>query len=185
MPQSIQSWWKGSVWNPYDGGSWQLYNLKEHQEELIRERVSSNDNDKPNYYQILEVPASATKSEIKRAYYVKAKELHPDKNLQSDEAETSEEAFLELQKAYQTLSDDVQRSWYDEVGESSSAQDKMAAMFHPNLLFSILFDSNSLQPFVGNLAVSSWTLQLINLGLFANNNENHDPQESVQKLIVM
>ncbi|CAJ1948381.1 unnamed protein product [Cylindrotheca closterium] len=187
MPKSIQSWWKGSVWNPYDGGSWQMYNLWEHQQELQREqlRLSSSENDKPNYYQILEVPSSASKSEIKRAYYVKAKALHPDKNpVQSQEAE---EAFLQLQKAYQTLSDEAQRSWYDEVGQTSSpAQDKIAAMFHPNLFFSILFDSNSLQPFVGNLAVSSWTLSLIQLGLFANeDDDDHDPQENVQRLIVM
>mmetsp|Transcript_33663 Transcript_33663/g.81614 ORF Transcript_33663/g.81614 Transcript_33663/m.81614 type:complete len:671 (+) Transcript_33663:280-2292(+) len=189
MPKSIQSWWKGSVYNPYDGGNWQMYNLWEHQQALLKEQqqvtASASENDNPNYYQILEVPASASKSEIKRAYYVKAKELHPDKNPVQSEQE--QEAFLELQKAYQTLSDDAKRSWYDELGQaSSSAQDKMAAMFHPNLFFSILFDSNSLQPFVGNLAISSWTLQLIQLGLFANDvDDQHDPQENVQKLIFM
>lgn len=187
MPKSIQSWWKGSVWNPYDGGSWQMYDLSEHQQELMREQLaSSNNGNKPSYYQILEVPATANKSEIKRAYYVKAKELHPDKNqLQGEEAE---EAFLQLQKAYQTLSDDSQRSLYDELGHSSSSspsQEKMTSMmFHPNLFFSILFDSNSLQPFVGNLAVSSWALQLIQLGLFANESDQ-DPHENARKLIVM
>lgn len=33
-----------------------------------------------NYYELLEVPATATRAQIKKAYRVKALQYHPDKN---------------------------------------------------------------------------------------------------------
>ena len=51
------------------------------------------------YYRILELPTSATKEEIKRAYRKRAKELHPDINPSRD----AHEQFILLTEAYEYL----------------------------------------------------------------------------------
>ena len=62
------------------------------------------------YYEILGVSKTATHDEIRKAYRKKAVKLHPDKG-------GSEEAFQELQQAYEVLSDDDKRKVYDTYGE--------------------------------------------------------------------
>jgi curved DNA-binding protein CbpA len=61
-------------------------------------------------YKILGIRPNATAAEIRRAYRIKAKQLHPDT---SRSAETTEE-FRALVKAYEILSDVRQRSLFDE-----------------------------------------------------------------------
>lgn len=61
-------------------------------------------------YKILGVRPGATAVEIRRAYRIKAKQLHPDT---AGSAETTEE-FRKLVKAYEILSDVKQRSLFDE-----------------------------------------------------------------------
>lgn len=60
-------------------------------------------------YEILGVRKDATAAEIKRAYRQKAKLLHPD----ASQSETAE-AFRKLVAAYEILSDQKQRSIFDE-----------------------------------------------------------------------
>ena len=60
-------------------------------------------------YALLGVKASATESEIKKAYRKKALQYHPDKNPSS----TAEETFKEINRAYATLSDVDKRRTYD------------------------------------------------------------------------
>lgn len=62
-----------------------------------------------NCYKILGVRQNATASEIKKAYRLKAKQLHPDISHSSDS-----EKFRQLVKAYEILSDVKQRSIFDE-----------------------------------------------------------------------
>ena len=62
-------------------------------------------------YDVLEVQRTATADEIKRAYRRLALLHHPDKNPHNqDEAATR---FKAVQEAYQTLSDEQERAWYD------------------------------------------------------------------------
>jgi len=64
---------------------------------------------KPNLYALLGLLRSATPEEIRRAYLKSAKKLHPDKN----QAPGETELFLDVQQAYQVLSDPRRRADYD------------------------------------------------------------------------
>ncbi len=63
-----------------------------------------------DYYKTLGVSKSASKDEIKKAFYKLAHEYHPDK------AGGNEAKFKEASEAYNTLSDDKKRSQYDNFG---------------------------------------------------------------------
>ncbi|KAL3794696.1 hypothetical protein ACHAWO_012343 [Cyclotella atomus] len=67
-----------------------------------------------DFYSILGVSRSSSKSEIKSAYRKKAKELHPDANPGKDTTVD----FQELNNAYEVLSDDDKRKRYDMFGEA-------------------------------------------------------------------
>ncbi len=68
---------------------------------------------KRDYYEVLEVPKTATAEEIKKAYRKKAIQYHPDKNPGDKEAE---EKFKEAAEAYEVLSDPQKRQRYDQYG---------------------------------------------------------------------
>ncbi len=61
-----------------------------------------------NYYEILGVPKDAAQSEIKSRYRQLAKELHPDKSKNNDS-----DKMVEINKAYEVLSDKDRRERYD------------------------------------------------------------------------
>jgi len=70
---------------------------------------------KRDYYEILEVPKSASAEEIKKAYRKKAIKFHPDKNPGDKK---SEENFKEAAEAYEVLSDPEKRQRYDQYGHA-------------------------------------------------------------------
>ena len=71
-------------------------------------REAAVNDDLPNYYEILGIPRDATQGEIKKKFRELAKKTHPDKT-----KEDSEEEMVELNKAYEVLSDEVSRKKYD------------------------------------------------------------------------
>ena len=71
-------------------------------------REAAVNDELPNYYEILEIPRDATQGEIKKKFRELAKKTHPDKTKKD-----SEEAMVELNKAYEVLSDEVSRKKYD------------------------------------------------------------------------
>ncbi|KAH6872641.1 hypothetical protein BKA58DRAFT_149864 [Alternaria rosae] len=66
---------------------------------------------KTSYYELLGVERNATQDELKKAYRKKALELHPDRNYGDVERTTA--LFAEVRSAYEVLSDDQERAWYD------------------------------------------------------------------------
>ena len=65
-----------------------------------------------NYYKILKVKKTATLKQIKSSYRLLAKKYHPDLNPNNKK---SHELFIELEKAYSTLSDPLLRKSYDKT----------------------------------------------------------------------
>jgi len=68
---------------------------------------------KRDYYEILEVPRTASAEEIKKAYRKMALKHHPDKN---PDDPTAESKFKEAAEAYEILSDANKKQRYDQYG---------------------------------------------------------------------
>ena len=97
------------------------------------------------YYDQLGVAADASAGKIRKAYFVKARELHPDKNPDDPMAH---ERFQKLSEAYQVLSDPSTRATYDAAGEDGiDGVPKMDGA----ALFSMIFGSERFEPLVGEL----------------------------------
>ena len=71
---------------------------------------------KRDCYDVLGVPRSASKDDIKKAYRKLALKYHPDKT-KGDK--TSEDKFKEASEAYHILSDEKRKANYDQFGPVS------------------------------------------------------------------
>ena len=71
---------------------------------------------KRDYYDMLGVPRSAGKEELKKAYRKLAMQFHPDRN-PGDAA--AEQQFKEVSEAYDVLKDDQKRAAYDRFGHAA------------------------------------------------------------------
>ena len=68
-----------------------------------------------DYYKTLGVEKTASKDDLKKAFYKLAHKYHPDKNKGNDEASKK---FKEASEAYAILSDDTKRAQYDRFGSA-------------------------------------------------------------------
>ena len=68
-----------------------------------------------SHYDVLGVKINATQNEIKKAYFERSKKFHPDRNLSLKDAEKkrNQKMFLNVQKAYELLSNQDLKDEYD------------------------------------------------------------------------
>ncbi|KAL9357589.1 hypothetical protein Peur_050842 [Populus x canadensis] len=126
------------------------------------------------YYDVLGVSPSASEEEIRKAYYLKARQVHPDKN-QDDPL--AAERFQVLGEAYQVLSDPVQRDAYDRNGKYCISRE---TMLDPTAVFALLFGSELFEDYVGHLSVTSMASSEL-AGESDNPDKVHEKLKAVQK----
>jgi len=173
-PGALRNSRSGMVWDA-EKREWQRYFLEEEMQELAQEEARSRTESNTQktsggggsrsvkdrlYYNLLKVPTDATQAEIKRSYYKEARRIHPDKNPDDPDADKK---FRELSTAYQILSDAKKRGAYDRRGASASDEMDAASKIDPYLFFSIMFGTDLVEPYVGELHIASLADQLIKL----------------------
>ncbi|KAK6939159.1 DnaJ domain [Dillenia turbinata] len=126
------------------------------------------------YYDVLGVSPTATEAEIKKAYYIKARQVHPDKNPNDPLAAQN---FQILGEAYQVLSDPAQRQAYDARGKSGISTE---AIIDPAAIFAMLFGSELFEEYIGQLAMAS----MASLDIF-NEGEQFDARKLQEKMRVV
>src|ERR1700752_602956 len=89
-------------------------------------------------YEVLGVARDAGEQEIKKAFRVLARELHPDVNAHDPQAE---EKFKEAAEAYEILSDADRRATYDRYGHEGLRSGGQAPNFEGFGSISDLFDA--------------------------------------------
>ena len=118
-----------------------------------------------DYYRILGVKATASQAEIKSAYRKLARKHHPDVNRDSKSAA---EQFSLISKAYTTLSDPHERSYYD--GQLNTQRTRG---------YSILDSNNRYAKRARNLAIQAKWDRLVDEVLERDRLENRERQRAV------
>ncbi len=81
------------------------------------------------HYSKLGLTRDATPEEIRRAYHVSARRFHPDVNIEGE----ATEKFIQIQEAYDILSDPQKRSDYD---KTLPPEEELAAYYRSSILYS-------------------------------------------------
>ncbi|KAJ4916302.1 DNAJ heat shock N-terminal domain-containing protein [Raphanus sativus] len=127
------------------------------------------------YYDVLGVSPTATEAQIKKAYYIKARQVHPDKNPNDPQAAHN---FQVLGEAYQVLSDPGQRQAYDTYGKSGVSTE----IIDPAAIFAMLFGSELFEEYIGQLAMASMaSLDILSEGDQIDTKKIIDKMRAVQK----
>lgn len=81
-----------------------------------------------NYYRLLDVPMTASRREIQRAYRMIMMRWHPDK-VAPEQREHAEDLSRRLNHAYATLTDPVRREAYDKSIRAEALQSELMGKY--------------------------------------------------------
>uniref|UniRef100_A0A7S1BAM8 J domain-containing protein n=3 Tax=Corethron hystrix TaxID=216773 RepID=A0A7S1BAM8_9STRA len=126
------------------------------------------------YYDLLGVSTNATASDVKKAYYKEARKCHPDKCPGDPDAANK---FQALGAAYHTLSNEQLRASYDKNGkpDSSDASGLLDDQIDPKIFFAVMFGSHLVEPYIGELWISSTADTILKDIGASNYEESFDP----------
>ena len=168
-PLAIQATVVGKEW---DGTSWQFYALGRERDAVdaidpdaafaaARERqreekaavkkggglfAPSTNVASTEFYDVLDVPPDASAARIKKSYYKKALQCHPDKHPGDADAAAK---FQKIGAAYQVLSNPQARARYDASGDAGEVP-----ALDSTTLFAVVFGSAKFEDFVGELQLA-------------------------------
>lgn len=100
-------------------------------------------------YDELQITPDATQNQIKKAYYKRARDTHPDKHRDDPEADAK---FQKVGYAYQILIDETSRKKYDTEGEEGL---KDVKTMDSKATFEMIFGSEKFEPLVGELQLAA------------------------------
>lgn len=199
-PRAIVQKSKGQVWNS-STRKWEVdwYSLPEEAAEVLKDKKaadaedsqgaggSSGSSSRPakkvadtTFYDLLDVVPEATAGEIRKAFYKKSLELHPDKNPDNPEAT---QKFQSITDAYRVLSDEDRRKAYDQLGKDSAQSDM--PKIEPAVFFAALFGSHHFEPYVGRLRLAleiDGDFQLLMRDVAMATGEDDMPQMDILKI---
>lgn len=81
-----------------------------------------------NYYKLLDVPMTANRKEITRAYRMVMKKWHPDR-VRPEQRDHAEDLAKRLNHAYATLTDPIRRKQYDQSIRSEAMQSEIMGRY--------------------------------------------------------
>ncbi|XP_050365386.1 chaperone protein dnaJ 10-like [Argentina anserina] len=106
------------------------------------------------FYDILGIDVEASNIEIKKAYYQKAAEAHPDQNPGDPKAA---EDFIALAEAFQVLMDPEKRGWYNKHGKLCIPQDYW---LHSHSVYGMVYGNECFKDYIGELALTTFSFFL-------------------------
>eukprot|EP00916_Digyalum_oweni_P023189 GHVL01038510.1.p1 GENE.GHVL01038510.1~~GHVL01038510.1.p1 ORF type:complete len:560 (+),score=128.04 GHVL01038510.1:35-1714(+) len=163
-PISITSRLQGKSYDN-DENRWKYYSLEDDIATYLTDEEKNEDEDlktgesprekrtvkETGLYDLLGVETNATSNQIRKAFYIKARNCHPDKNQDNPDAHAQ---FQELGAAYQILQNPVARARYDAEGKAAAEQISGPTL-DVGLVFTMLFGSDLLEPYIGTLSISN------------------------------
>ncbi len=171
-PEAIYSKIDGKIWDN-ENKKWILYNLKDESKKILGESeedfisklkeknlfkgIGNEEESEINqllikdteYYNILEIDTNSNQDQIKSAYKKLAIKWHPDKNQAN--LELADKKFKLIGEAYQILGNPEKKKDYDLNGKKSVENNNI---IDSNQLFCLLFGTDELDFFIGELSVS-------------------------------
>ena len=163
-PVAIQATVVGKEW---DGTSWQFYDLgrerdavdaidpnaafaaarkRQREEKAAFKKAPATNVASTEFYDVLDVPPDASAARIKKSYYKKALQCHPDKHPGDADAAAK---FQRIGAAYQVLSNPQARARYDSSGDAGEVP-----ALDSTTLFAVFFGSAKFEDFVGELQLA-------------------------------
>eukprot|EP00980_Cylindrotheca_fusiformis_P010247 scaffold2277_cov137-Cylindrotheca_fusiformis.AAC.2 len=184
----------GKVWDK-EKKEWVFYFLDKEWEEILEKEktlkptgsISGSAADEREvkdrtYYDLLGCSTNATSTELKKAYYKKARTCHPDKNPDDPEAAKK---FQELGHAYNILSNEDLRANYDKYGPSDTNGNENTEM-DPMVFFNVMFGSTLVEKYIGELWIAGTADSMLKDdmggGMKMEDYDKLDPEERDKKM---